>query len=138
MTVSRLLVLVSLTAAAHVAAAPPEGAVGPSLAGAEPAAASEPVPQSVEELWADFDPRQDPLETEVIREWREDGGVFRHVRFLVGRFKGQPARMAAIYGFPAEHEGKLPGVMHIHGGGQRGSLAEVRFLVGRAAARGLR
>ena len=77
MTVSRLLVLVSLTAAAHVAAAPPEGAVGPSLAGAEPAAASEPVPQSVEELWADFDPRQDPLETEVIREWREDGGVFR-------------------------------------------------------------
>jgi dienelactone hydrolase len=134
MTVSRLLVLVSLTAAAHVAAAPPEGAVGPSLAGAEPAAAREPVPQSVEALWADFDPRQDPLETEVIREWREDGGVFRHVRFLVGRFKGKPARMAAIYGFPAQPQGRLPGVMHIHGGGQRGSLAEVRFLVGRGYA----
>jgi hypothetical protein len=92
------------------------------------------VPQSVEELWADFDPRRDPLEVETIREWREDGGVFRHVRFLVGTFKGKPARMAAIYGFP-EHAGKkVPAVMHIHGGGQRGSLSEVKFLVGRGYA----
>ena len=95
---------------------------------------NDPVPQSVEVLWADFDPRQDPLETEVIREWREDGGVYRHVRFLVGHFKGTPARMAAIYGFPAVAEGKLPAVMHINGGGQRASLAEVRFLVGRGYA----
>lgn len=92
------------------------------------------VPQSVEELWADFDPRRDPLETEVIREWREDGGVFRHVRFLVGTFKGKPARMAVIYGFPERAEGKLPAVMHIHGGGQRGSLAEVKFLIQRGYA----
>ena len=27
------------------------------------------VPQTVTELWADFDPRRDPIETEVIREW---------------------------------------------------------------------
>jgi len=92
------------------------------------------VPQSVEELWADFDPRREPLETEVIREWREDGGVFRHVRFLVGTFKGKPARMAAIYGFPEKREGKVPAVMHIHGGGQRASLDEVKFLVGRGYA----
>jgi len=92
------------------------------------------VPESVQELWADFDPRQDPLETEVIREWRSDGGVFRHVRFLVGTFKGKPARMAAIYGFPEARAGALPAVMHIHGGGQRGSLAEVRFLVSRGYA----
>ena len=92
------------------------------------------VPQSVEELWADFDPRRDPLETEVIREWREDGGVFRCVRFLVGTFKGKPARMAAIYGFPEKADGKVPAVMHIHGGGQRGSLAEVKFLVDRGYA----
>jgi dienelactone hydrolase len=98
---------------------------------APPAAA---VPQSVDELWADFDPRRDPLETEVIREWREDGGVFRHVRFLVGTFKGKPARMAAIYGFPENAAGKVPAVMHIHGGGQRGSLSEVKFLVQRGYA----
>ena len=36
---------------------------------------SDRVPQSVGELWADFDPRSDPLEVEVIREWEEDGGV---------------------------------------------------------------
>lgn len=95
---------------------------------------SQAVPQSVEELWADFDPRRDPLETETIREWREDGGVFRHVRFLVGTFKGKPARMTAIYGFPEKSEAKLPAVMHIHGGGQRAFLSEVKFLVGRGYA----
>ena len=110
--------------------APPRPASRPV---AEPAAAPD-GPRSVEELWADFDPRRDPLETEVIREWREDGGVFRHVRFLVGTFKGTPARMAAIYGFPDKTDGTLPAVMHIHGGGQRGSLAEVKFLVSRGYA----
>jgi len=101
------------------------------VAGAD---ANAPVPRSVAELWADFDPRRDPLETEVIREWREGGGVYRHVRFLVGTFKGKPARMAAIYGFQENAEGKVPAVMHIHGGGQRGSLDEVKFLVGRGYA----
>ena len=91
-------------------------------------------PASVQELWADFDPRKDPLETEIIREWEEDDGVFRHVRFLVGVFRGQPARMTAIYGFPKTSGQKFPGVMHIHGGGQRGSLSEVKLLVARGYA----
>lgn len=91
-------------------------------------------PRSVEALWADFDPRADPLEVEIIREWREDGGVFRQVRYLIGTFKNQPARMAAIYGFPEGNREKLPAVMHIHGGGQRASLHEVKFLVGRGYA----
>ncbi len=92
------------------------------------------IPRSVDALWADFDPRADPLEVEVIREWKEDGGVFRQVRYLIGTFKGQPARMAAIYGFPEGSGEKLPAVMHIHGGGQRASLHEVKFLVGRGYA----
>lgn len=92
------------------------------------------MPQSVEELWADFDPRKEALETEVIREWKEDGGVFRHVRYLIGTFKGRPARMAAIYGFPAKAREKLPAVMHIHGGGQRAFRHEVKLLVGRGYA----
>jgi hypothetical protein len=95
--------------------------------------AAEP-PQSVTELWADFDPRKDPLETEIIREWKEDGGVFQHVRYLIGNFKGKPARMAAIYGFPEGAKEKLPAVMHIHGGGQRAFLSEVKLLVGRGYA----
>ncbi len=97
-------------------------------------AADDSVPQSVRELWADFDPRKDPIETEVIREWKENGGVFRLVRFLIGTFKGKPARMAAIYGFPEGATEKLPAVMHIHGGGQRAFLAEVKFLVARGYA----
>lgn len=95
--------------------------------------AAEGVPQSVRELWEDFDPRKDPIEVELIREWKEDGGVLRLMRYLIGTFKGQPARMAAIYGFP-EGAKRLPAVMHIHGGGQRGSLSEVKFLVARGYA----
>ena len=99
-----------------------------------PCKAAEPVPGSVEELWAGFDPRRDPLETEVIREWKEKGGVFRQVRYLIGTFKGQPARMAAIYGFPEGATDRLPAVMHLHGGGQRASLSEVKLLVARGFA----
>lgn len=113
------------------------------LAGCVSELHAEDVPQTVEQLWADFDPRQDPLETEVIREFKEDGAVIRHVRFLVGTFKGQPARMTAIYGFPdvakdangrTGRNEKLPAVMHIHGGGQRAFLHEVKLLVGRGYA----
>lgn len=48
--------------------------------GSRAASAAGGVPQSVTELWAHFDPRKDALETEIIREWKEDGGVFRLVR----------------------------------------------------------
>ncbi len=91
-------------------------------------------PQIVAELWADFDPRKDPLEIEVLREWKEDGGVYRYVRYLIGTFKGKPARMAAFYGFPEGAKGKLPAVMHMHGGGQRSFLEEVKTYVGRGYA----
>ena len=92
-----------------------------SLHAAEPLSA---VPQSVTELWADFDPRKDPLETEVIREWKSDGVAYRSVRFLVGTFKGKPARMAAIYAFPEGTTKPLPAILHIHGGGGRASISE--------------
>jgi dienelactone hydrolase len=91
-------------------------------------------PKSVTELWSDFDPRKDALETEVIREWKSDGMVLRYVRFRIGTFKGKPARMAAFYGFPEGTQEKLPAVMHIHGGGQRASLDEVKLLVARGYA----
>ena len=80
------------------------------------------------ELWSDFDPRRDPLQTEVIKEWQEGDLTLRSVRFLVGTFREHPARLAAFYAFPTHHEHRLPGVMHIHGGGQRASLDEVRML----------
>ncbi len=86
------------------------------------------------ELWADFDPHKDPLEVEVVREWKEAGGVYRHVRYLIGTFKGKPARMSAFYGFPEGTKSRLPAVMHMHGGGQRAFLEEVKTYVDRGYA----
>ncbi len=75
------------------------------------------VPQTFEELWSGFDPRAEPLETETVKAWEEDGVVLRIVRYRIGIFKGQKALMAAIYGYPKGGT-KLPGLVQIHGGGQ--------------------
>jgi len=91
------------------------------------------IPRTVEALWSDFDPRRDPLDVRVVREWNEDGIHFRSVTFHIGTFKGVEARMAAFYAFP-QSDSKLPALMHMHGGGQRASLDEVRFYAGRGYA----
>ena len=82
------------------------------------------VPQNLDELWGDFDPRKEPLETEVTKEWEQDGIVCRVIRYRIGTFKGQPATVAAFYAFPKGAK-SLPGLMHIHGGGQSANLATV-------------
>jgi len=55
-------------------------------------------PQNVEELYTDFDPRREPLETQMVREWRKDGIQYRYVVYTVGTFRGRKARMAAFCG----------------------------------------
>lgn len=82
-------------------------------------------PQSVEQLWANYDPRSEPLEVQVVREWQEDGLTLRYVTYSIGNFKGSAATMAAFYGFP-KGEKQLPAVMHMHGGGQRALLQIVK------------
>lgn len=74
-------------------------------------------PKTVEELWANFDPRKEPLDTEILFEWEEDGVVMQVLRYRIGIFKGQKAMMAAIYGYPKGAK-NLPGLVQIHGGGQ--------------------
>jgi len=83
-------------------------------------------PGTVRELWADFNPRKDELDVKVVREWEKDGIVYRYVTYHIGTFKGKPARMAAFLGFPKGAR-KLPGLLHLHGGGQRAFLHEVEF-----------
>lgn len=90
-------------------------------------------PATVQELWAGFDPRKDPLETRLVREWEEEGITYRYVTFHIGTFKGKPARMAAFLGFPKGSR-KLPGLLHLHGGGQRAFLHEVKFYARRGYA----
>ncbi len=81
-------------------------------------------PQNFDEMWAGFDPRREPLETEVLKEWEQDGVVCRVVRFHVGEFKGAPAKVAAFYAFPKGAQ-KVPGLLQLHGGGQSASFDSV-------------
>ena len=82
------------------------------------------IPQSVNELWADFDPRKVPLETEDPQDVEQDGVVCRLVRYQVGVFKGTPLRVAAFYAFPKGGNGP-PALLDMHGGGQSASLNSV-------------
>lgn len=96
-------------------------AAGIGFAGTRPAAA----PATVEALWAGYDPCREPLEARTVREWREEGVVLRYVLYTVGTFKGRKARMAAFYGF-GEGGGKRASLLHLHGGGQRAFVNDVR------------
>lgn len=78
-------------------------------------------PRSLDELWAGYDPRKEPLEEETTLEWEQDGVICRVVRYRIGSFKGIPATMAGFYAFPKDRTG-LPGLLQIHGGGQSASL----------------
>lgn len=74
-------------------------------------------PQTFEELWAGYDPRQEPLEVDVLKEWEADGVLLKVLRYRIGVFKGRKAMMAAVYGFPKGGT-RLPALVQVHGGGQ--------------------
>lgn len=82
-------------------------------------------PTNLAELWGDYDPRAEPLDAQVVREWEENGITLRHVVFTVGVFKGKPARLAGFYGF-VNGGARGPGIIQVHGGGQSASLDAVR------------
>lgn len=75
------------------------------------------VPQNAAELWEEFDPTVEPLDTEILYQWQEDGVTLRVVRFRVGIFRGETAMVAGVYGFPTG-QSNLPALLNIHGGGQ--------------------
>ena len=83
-------------------------------------------PRNLTELWGNYNPRAEPLETQAVREWADDGITLRYVVFTIGTFKGKRSRLAAFYGFP-KSDGKLPALLHMHGGGQRASIDEALF-----------
>ena len=81
-------------------------------------------PQTLEQLWAGFDPRKEPLDVEILHEWEQDGTVLKVLRFRVGVFKGKKAMMAAVYGYPKGAK-NVPGLVQIHGGGGAGTEGPV-------------
>jgi len=82
-----------------------------------PPLAADGPPRTLDALWAGYDPRSEPLEAEVLREWEQDGIVCRVVRYRIGTFKNAAARMVGCYCFPKGRTG-LPAILHLHGGGQ--------------------
>ena len=77
-------------------------------------------------LWRDFDPQSPDLDVESIKKWEENGASFEKLRFTSEREAGGKVRVFAIRGAPLEGA-RLPGILHIHGGGQTASLEWVRY-----------
>ena len=81
---------------------------------------------SVNDLWRGFDPEALPLELEVTRTWEEQGIVFQRLRFTGELAQAGKVRVFAICGAPKIGR-MLPGILHVHGGGQTASLDWVRY-----------
>src|SRR3954454_124415 len=108
------------------------------LAMAVPAAADPPTKDAaiatVGQLWAGFDPRAVPLDVEVVKAW-DEGDVHLETVYFIGEvFEGEPARVFGHFGRPRTAEGKVPGVLHVHGGGQTCGLDWPRFWARRGYA----
>src|SRR6478752_10892717 len=97
--------------------------IGLFVAAAATATAADPPPKdtsitTIERLWAGFDPRAVPLDVEVVKAW-DEGDVHLETVYFTGEvFEGEPVRVFGHFGRPRTAEGKVPGVLHVHGGGQ--------------------
>ena len=80
-------------------------------------------PQTLDEVWGDYDPEDEPMEVQTFREWEEDGIVIRATRYYIGTFKGKKAWMAGLYAFPKGGK-NLPALLQSHGGGGSASSHE--------------
>ncbi len=87
----------------------------------ERAFAQAPILDTPEKLWRDFRVDSPELEIKTIRSWQENGSDFETLRFTAEREPEGRVRVFAIRGAPSTG-GHLPGILHIHGGGQTASL----------------
>ena len=85
--------------------------------------------QEVADFWGAYDARKDPLDVEVVMEWDDALGHYQLVRYNLGKLTGSnksaSPKIAAYYGYPKDTAGKVPGIVHIHGGGQRAHKGRV-------------
>src|SRR5580704_4529018 len=89
-------------------------------------AAPKQVLDTPEKVWQGFDPREEPLDIEVLKEWTEDGANYKEMYFTGMTHDGEKVRAYAIYSAPKNGK-NLPGIMHIHGGGQTVSPRWLKF-----------
>ncbi len=87
------------------------------------------VPQSVKELWADYDSTKEPLEVKIVRQWKDGETTCQYLTYTIGTFKGKKATMAAFYAFPTKPKGdkKIPALIQMHGGGQRAASHSAKY-----------
>lgn len=90
--------------------------------------------ETVADLWAGFDPRALPLDVEVVKAWDEGDTHLEMVYFTGEEFDGEKTRIFGYFGRPKKVAGKVPGVLHIHGGGQTAVLDWPRFWAARGYA----
>lgn len=84
------------------------------------------VPPMIRELYEGFDPRKEPLEIEMIREW-DEGDIHIEQLYFTGQvIDDVKTRIYAYRGAPRSGR-RLPGVLYCHGGGQTAYLEWVRF-----------
>lgn len=76
------------------------------------------------DFWKDYDARGEPLDPKVVLRWEDEFGFYQLVCYRLGNFSGTnksaSPSIAAYYGFPkhASKVSRVPGIVHIHGGGQ--------------------
>ena len=79
----------------------------------------ESLPKDIPALWATFDPAKEHLEAKVLHEYEKDNVTIKMISYVVGTFKGKKVRMGGYLAYPSEIDKPLPGIVQIHGGGQR-------------------
>jgi len=84
-------------------------------------------------FWSQYDPRAEPIGAEVVKSWEDSKGHFQLIRYRLGNLKGSNKSaspiIAAYFGYPKGRSGKVPGIVHIHGGGQRANRQRVESWV---------
>jgi dienelactone hydrolase len=90
-------------------------------------------PWTPEEIWRGIEVEKLPLEVQVIKAWEEDGCACQKLTFVSEVVEGVKIRVFGIFGRPTGAK-RLPGILHIHGGGQTASLAWVQYWAKRGYA----
>ncbi len=85
------------------------------------------------ELWRGVDVEQLPLDIQVIKSWEEEGCAYEKLTYVSEIADGTKVRIFGIRGVPKGAQ-RVPGILHIHGGGQTASLAWVQYWTRRGYA----
>ena len=88
---------------------------------------------SPEEVWHGIDVEKLPLDVAVAQRWAESGCAYEKLTYVSEVAEGVKIRIFGMFGAP-QGAAPVPGILHIHGGGQTASLAWVRYWAKRGYA----